>query len=232
MPFRMYLPTISRFAAVLTSTPSTRNGFIDNDGNSNECRCATLGNWVNRHGLSLPANLNMNLASSYFMLYPWPYLPRFRAFSPSSPPPLHPFPPILRFHLILTPAPSIRFALSLCPYLHLIYSVPLSFPLSSALSAPTNPVPTAFNCPPRGKSFFRDIFDCSVYHFCDDGVDETFDCPGGFHYDVKEAKCDWPNKETCECPGWEWGKGRMGQWGWYRIDAEAWQARALGRMGA
>lgn len=67
---------------------------------------------------------------------------------------------------------------------------------------PTIPVPREFRCPPSGKLFVRDIFDCSVYHFCDDGVDERFDCPGGFHYNVKEAKCDWPNKETCQprCP--------------------------------
>ena len=69
---------------------------------------------------------------------------------------------------------------------------------SISLSEPTIPVPKEFRCPPTGKLFVRDIFDCSVYHFCDDGVDERFDCPGGFHYDVKEAKCDWPNKETCE----------------------------------
>jgi hypothetical protein len=55
-----------------------------------------------------------------------------------------------------------------------------------------------FRCPARGRLFLRDHFDCSVYHFCDEGKDERFDCPGGFHYNLKEGKCDWPNKETCE----------------------------------
>jgi len=67
---------------------------------------------------------------------------------------------------------------------------------------PTDPVPVTFQCPSAGKTFLRDPFDCSVYHYCVDGVDEKLDCPGGFHFNIEDSKCDWPNKEKCQprCP--------------------------------
>ncbi|XP_055685508.1 protein obstructor-E-like [Lutzomyia longipalpis] len=58
-----------------------------------------------------------------------------------------------------------------------------------------------FLCPlfhdPENLVYLADNDDCAVYYLCYNGVPQRFDCDEGLHWNVRDRKCDFPERANC-----------------------------------
>ncbi|CAF3393798.1 unnamed protein product [Rotaria socialis] len=71
-------------------------------------------------------------------------------------------------------------------------------PITTPRHSPPNTVYLPIECPKNVQGHFPDPYDCSVFHYCNGGIDRPSYCDAGLFWNKKHG-CQWP-KDVPECP--------------------------------